>query len=168
MLTNNILVASQLESGNYIVNKQQIDFSAITKDAIADFTKRFRNRGIKAEVADNIFIEGELMLIQMLISNLVENALKYSSKDKPVCIKLYSAGNAVLKVIDEGAGIQPSEKKKIFEKFYRSGDESVRTTKGTGLGLYLCNRIVKDHKGTISVDDNKPVGSVFTITIPVI
>ena len=58
--------------------------------------------------------------------------------------------------------------KKIFDKFYRSGDESVRTTKGTGLGLYLCKRILKDHKGTISVEDNKPVGSVFTITIPII
>ncbi|QEC68160.1 two-component sensor histidine kinase [Panacibacter ginsenosidivorans] len=168
LLTNNILVASQLESGNYIVNKQRVDFSAITREAIADFTKRFRTRTIQAEVTNNIFIEGELMLLQMLINNLVENALKYSSKDKPVWVKLYSDGNAVLKVIDEGAGIQSSEKKKIFDKFYRSGDESVRTTKGTGLGLYLCKRIVKDHKGTISVEDNKPVGSVFTVTIPVI
>jgi signal transduction histidine kinase len=168
LLTNNILVAAQLESGNYTINKQQIDLSTLVKDSITDFTKRFRNREIKEEIADDIFMEGELMLIQMLINNLVENALKYSSKDKPVCVKLYQDGNAVLKVIDEGAGIRHSEKKKIFDKFYRSGDESVRTTKGTGLGLYLCKRILKDHKGTISVEDNKPVGSVFTITIPII
>ena len=168
LLTNNILVAAQLESGNYTINKQQIDLSTLVKDSITDFTKRFRNRKIKEEIADDIFIEGELMLIQMLINNLVENALKYSSKDKPVCVKLYKDGNVVLKVIDEGAGIRHSEKKKIFDKFYRSGDESVRTTKGTGLGLYLCKRILKDHKGAISVEDNKPVGSVFTITIPII
>ena len=168
LLTNNILVAAQLESGNYTINKQQIDLSTLVQDSITDFTKRFRNREIKEEIADDIFMEGELMLIQMLINNLVENALKYSSKDKPVCVKLYQDGNTILKIIDEGAGIQPNEKKKIFDKFYRSGDESVRTTKGTGLGLYLCKRILKDHKGTISVEDNKPVGSVFTITIPII
>jgi signal transduction histidine kinase len=168
LLTNNILVAAQLESGNYTINKQQVALSTLVNDSISDFTKRFRNRQVKSDVADDIFIEGELMLIQMLINNLVENAFKYSPKDKPVCVKLSSDGNAVLKVIDEGAGIQASEKKKIFEKFYRSGNESVRTTKGTGLGLYLCKRILKDHKGTITVEDNKPVGSVFTVTIPVI
>lgn len=168
-LTNNILVAAQLESGNYTINRQQVDLSAVVKNAVADFTKRFRNRIINAEIADDVLIEGELMLIQMLINNLVENALKYSSKDKPVYVELFKAqGNACLRVIDEGAGIQATEKKKIFEKFYRSGNESVRTTKGTGLGLYLCMRIVKDHKGTISVEDNNPNGSVFTVTIPTI
>jgi K+-sensing histidine kinase KdpD len=130
---------------------------------VDSFTKRFRNREIKTEVADNIFIEGELMLIQMLISNLVENAFKYSSKDKPVCIKLYSDGNAVLKVIDEGAGIQASEKKKIFEKFYRTGNESTRKTQGTGLGLYLCRKIAGDHNADISVTNNIPSGSNFAI-----
>lgn len=169
LLTNNILVAAQLESGNYTINKQQVDLSKLIKDSIADFAKRFRNRRINAEVADDVLIEGELMLVQMMINNLVENALKYSPKDKQVHVELFKGhGNACLKVIDEGAGIQAAEKKKIFEKFYRSGDESVRTTKGTGLGLYLCMRIVKDHKGTISVEDNKPNGSVFTVTIPTI
>ncbi|MEP6846427.1 MAG: ATP-binding protein [Panacibacter sp.] len=169
LLTNNILVASQLESGNYTINKQQVDLSKMVTEAVADFTKRFPNRIIVAEVEEDLVLEGELMLLQMLINNLVENALKYSAKDKPVQVSLRATGNkALLKMTDEGSGIHASEKKKIFEKFYRSGDESVRTTKGTGLGLYLCKRIVKDHKGTISVEDNKPGGSVFTVTIPVI
>jgi len=64
-----------------------------------------------------------------------------------------------------GEGIADNEKKKIFEKFYRSGNESVRVAKGTGLGLYLCKRIVKDHKGEIKVQDNIPNGTIFTVTL---
>ncbi|MBG9376182.1 GHKL domain-containing protein [Panacibacter sp. DH6] len=169
LLTNNILVAAQLDAGNYVINRQKINVSVVTQEAVKDFGKRFRNRQIDTAITGDIFIEGELMLMQMLINNLIENALKYSAKDKPVTVRLQQSNNdVVLKVIDEGAGIKPAEKKKIFEKFYRSGDESVRTTKGTGLGLYLCKRIVKDHKGTINVTDNEPGGSVFTVTIPVI
>jgi two-component system sensor histidine kinase CiaH len=169
LLTNNILVASQLESGHYTINKQSVDLSNLVHDATTDFIKRFRQHTIQANVEDGITAEGELMLLQMLINNLLENALKYSAKDAPVELLLQRKnGIAVLKVIDRGPGIAAAEKKKIFEKFYRSGDESVRTTKGTGLGLYLCKRIVKDHRGTIAVEDNKPAGSIFTVTIPVI
>lgn len=169
LLTNNILVAAQLDSGNYVMNRQKINMSIVAQDAVNDFGKRFRNRHIHSAIDADIFIEGELMLIQMLINNLVENALKYSAKDKPVTVQLQQSNNEVLlKVIDEGVGIKGAEKKKIFDKFYRSGDESVRTTKGTGLGLYLCKRIIKDHKGTINVTDHEPGGSVFTVTIPVI
>lgn len=169
LLTNNILVASQLESGQYSLNKQSVDLSKLVLDTTADFVKRFRKRTIQSNVEDGITAEGELMLLQMLINNLLENALKYSAKDAPVELLLQQQNAiAVLKVIDYGPGISTAEKKKIFEKFYRSGDESVRTTKGTGLGLYLCKRIVKDHKGTISVEDNKPAGSIFTVTIPVL
>lgn len=169
LLTNNILVASQLDSGNYSITKQQVELSKLVTDAVADFTKRFRNRTILADVEEGVVIEGELMLLQMLVNNLLENAIKYSPKDKPVKVTLQSdEANALLKVTDEGSGIQAGEKKKIFEKFYRSGDEFVRTTKGTGLGLYLCKRIVKDHKGTISVADHVPTGSIFTVSIPII
>lgn len=169
LLTNNILVASQLDSGNYIVHKQQVDLSKLVTDAVDDFTKRFRKRPILNDVEEAIIVEGELMLLQMLVNNLFENALKYSPKDKAIKVSLHATGaNALLEVTDEGPGIRAGEKKKIFEKFYRSGDESVRTTKGTGLGLYLCKRIVKDHKGTISVEDRVPTGSIFTVTIPII
>jgi signal transduction histidine kinase len=168
-LTTNILVASQLESRDYELNWQQVDLSSLVKDAVTDFTKRFRNRFILAEIEENIAVTGELMLLQLLVNNLIENALKYSTKDKPVLVLLKrTKRHASLQVKDDGPGIAASEKKKIFEKFYRSGDETVRTAKGTGLGLYLCKRIIKDHKGAISVEDNKPTGSIFIVTIPVL
>jgi K+-sensing histidine kinase KdpD len=70
----------------------------------------------------------------------------------------------VLNILDEGVGIPDNEKKKIFEKFYRIGNESTRKTQGTGLGLYLCRKISKDHNADISVTNNLPSGSNFAIT----
>jgi signal transduction histidine kinase len=69
----------------------------------------------------------------------------------------------MLSVIDEGAGIPPKEKQKIFQKFYRLGNEETRKTKGTGLGLFLTKYIVEGHGGIISVLDNHPQGSVFEV-----
>jgi signal transduction histidine kinase len=60
-------------------------------------------------------------------------------------------------------GIPDSEKKKVFEKFYRTGDETTRRTKGTGLGLYLCKKIAETHKANISVTDNLPTGTSFAV-----
>ena len=70
----------------------------------------------------------------------------------------------LLQIIDEGPGIADEEKKKIFTKFYRIGNEATRKTQGTGLGLYLCKKIAQDHKADISVTDNKPHGCNFTVT----
>jgi signal transduction histidine kinase len=68
-----------------------------------------------------------------------------------------------LQVSDCGQGIPDEEKKKIFQKFYRSGDENTRQSKGTGLGLYLCRKIAENHKANISVTDNVPCGSSFVV-----
>ena len=69
----------------------------------------------------------------------------------------------MIEVKDEGPGIANTEKKKVFDKFYRSGNEQTRSTKGTGLGLYLCKQIAGKHKGKIVLTDNKPAGSIFTV-----
>jgi len=66
-------------------------------------------------------------------------------------------------VLDEGPGIPQQEKKKIFEKFYRIGNEATRSAPGTGLGLYLCKKIADYHKAQINISDNFPSGSIFTV-----
>lgn len=165
-LTNNILVAAQLDSGNYSLNGQSVNLSDIVQHIANDFALRFPQRQITHNIDPDIVIEGETMLLQMLVSNLVGNALKYSGKDKPISIHLKRQNaHTVLEIADEGAGINDAEKKKIFEKFYRSGDENTRSAKGTGLGLYLCKKIVADHSGTITVKDNHPQGSIFSVTL---
>lgn len=165
-LTNNILIASQLESGNYALNKQQLDLSGLVHDAVKDFKNRFSNRSIEAHVDDHIAIAGESMLLRMVINNLLENAIKYSDDDSLVSVRLKQKNDtAIIEIADEGEGIPEAEKKKIFEKFYRIGNETTRKAKGTGLGLYLCKRIIHDHKGSIAVQDNAPKGSKFIVTL---
>jgi two-component system, OmpR family, sensor histidine kinase CiaH len=162
-LTSNILITSQLES-NYVPDKEEINFSELASASATDFANRFPNRLIRKNIEEGLFVYGEKLLLQLLINNLLNNALKYSPKEKPVDITLQKEHNKiVLKVKDEGAGIKDDEKKKVFDKFYRSGDETVRTTKGTGLGLYLCKRIAQGHKAKIKVTDNQPSGSIFIV-----
>jgi signal transduction histidine kinase len=162
-LTSNILITSQLES-NYIPDKDEINFSELVNDCAVDFSQRFPSRITAKNVDEELFIYGEKLLLQLLVNNLISNALKYSPKEKPVDITLHKEHNKIiLKVKDEGAGIKDEEKKKVFDKFYRSGDEAVRTTKGTGLGLYLCKRIAESHKAKIKVADNQPSGSIFIV-----
>jgi signal transduction histidine kinase len=163
-LINNILVSSQLEGGGYVISKEELDFSSLLKDCIKQAKNRYPERTFIENIEDEIEISGDPLLLQLMISNLVENAVKYSSKEKPITCNLYQTNHHVtLNIIDEGIGIDDAEKSKIFEKFYRTGNESTRKTQGTGLGLYLCSKIAEDHNADISVTNNAPSGSNFTV-----
>jgi len=163
-LINNILVSSQLEGGGYVFSKEELDFSSLFKDCVREAKNRYPERSFIDDIKPEIEIAGDPLLLQLLISNLIENAVKYSSKEKPIICKLYKYGNdVIMNIIDEGIGVADAEKTKIFEKFYRTGNESTRKTQGTGLGLYLCSKIAGDHNADISVTNNIPSGSNFAI-----
>jgi two-component system sensor histidine kinase CiaH len=164
-LTNNILVSSQLEGGGYSISKEDLDFTSLVKDCIQDARRRYADNIFLEEIDAEVEIAGDSLLLQMMINNLIENAVKYSPKEKPVtCILKQNTKTFRLHIIDEGSGIVDDEKKKIFEKFYRIGNEATRKTQGTGLGLYLCRKIALDHNADIAVTNNIPSGSNFTIT----
>jgi two-component system, OmpR family, sensor histidine kinase CiaH len=163
-LANNILISSQLEGGNYKISKEELNFSLLTDAVIKEYQKRFPDRKIVAALQPEIEINGDALLLEILISNLADNALKYSAKEAPVFFSLSQNNNTVLlEVKDEGPGITDDEKKKVFERFYRIGNEQVRKAKGTGLGLYLCKKIATDHQADIVVTNNNPAGSIFTV-----
>ncbi|TMI73460.1 MAG: HAMP domain-containing histidine kinase [Bacteroidetes bacterium] len=164
-LTNNILVASQLEGGGYKFAKEEMDLSDMLKDCIQDFRARFPERVFKSEIQQGTDVKGDPLLLQILINNLLENAVKYSPRETPVTAVLEKEnGLLLLSIADEGPGINDDEKKKVFSKFYRIGNEATRKTQGTGLGLYLCNKIARDHNADILVTNNIPRGSIFTVT----
>ena len=166
-LTTNILVTSQLEN-NYTPDKENIDFSELCNRCVTDFSNRYPARTISKNIEENIFIIGERLLLQLLVNNLLDNALKYSSKEKNIFIELKKNDDkAQLQITDEGIGITDDEKKKVFDKFYRSGNEAIRKSKGTGLGLYLCKRIAESHRAKIKVRNNQPAGTVFTVEFKV-
>ena len=163
-LTNNILIASQLEGGRYNSSKDELDLSDLLKDCIQDFRNRFPERRFEDSIEPDADIKGDPLLLQILINNLLENAIKYSPKETIVTAILKNKSSVIeLLVRDEGPGIPEEEKKKIFTKFYRVGNESTRKKQGTGLGLYLCRIIARDHNADISVTNNEAGGSNFTV-----
>ena len=168
-LCNNILLVSQLEAGAYTSTKHEINFTDLVEGCVDDFRNRFPGRTIRENISESMYLNGETLLLQMLVNNLIENALKYSPKESAVTVTLFEQMSTIrLMVSDEGQSIPIHEKEKIFDKFYRIGNENTRNAKGTGLGLYLCSKIVESHKGHISVTDNQPVGSNFTASFKVV
>ncbi|HUB60728.1 MAG TPA: HAMP domain-containing sensor histidine kinase [Puia sp.] len=163
-LANNILVASQLEGGDYVRTKEILDLSQLAEQSVRDYRHRFPEREWIDHIRPGCTIAGDPFLIHLLINNLLDNALKYSPKEGAVTLTLTKEGaHTLLAIKDNGPGIPDEEKKKIFRKFYRTGRETTRQTKGTGLGLYLCRKIAADHKASIKVADNSPTGSIFTV-----
>lgn len=164
VLTNNILTVSQLESSSYHPQKEIIDVSDMLQQMMHEFMQRYTSVVFHHSIEKNIYLQAEKLLLQLLISNLVDNAVKYSPQQADITVELHKNKQRILlEIKDKGAGIANDEKKKVFDKFYRSGNEQTRSTKGTGLGLYLCKQIAQKHKARIMLKDNKPTGSVFTV-----
>ncbi len=164
-LTNNILISSQLEGGRYHSSKDDLDLSTLLIDCIRDFKNRFPDRAFRENIEADADVKGDPLLLQMLVNNLLENAIKYSPKESVVTAVLKKNRSGIeLQVTDEGPGIPDEEKRKIFSKFYRIGNEATRKTQGTGLGLYLCRKIARDHNADISVTNHLPQGSTFVVT----
>lgn len=168
-LTNNILLASRMDVGKQVQHKEEVDLEKIIRDLIAQYEMRLPGRVFEVEISGSLKLSGDQLLLKILLSNLLDNAIKYSEDDSIIGIKASLVANhLVLLISDQGAGIPASEKKKVFGKFYRMGNEATRQTKGTGLGLYLCQRIVNEHGGRISIQDNEPSGTIFKVTLPLV
>jgi len=164
-LSDNILLASRLEDAGYATASEEILFSSLVDRVVRAFKERFPQRALQSAVEEGLTLHGDPLLLELAVNNVIENALKYSPKEAPVWVRLVKEQKeTVLKIIDEGEGIPDHEKSLIFRKFYRVGMEQTRKTKGTGLGLYLSRAIIRKHHGQITVQDNKPRGSIFTIT----
>lgn len=165
-LCNNMLLASQMEGRQYKPSTEKLNYTELVEDSLKDYASRYPGR-IIADDFPEYMLTGDRVLIQMAVNNLIENAIKYSPADKPVEITLGEKSNyAMLKVADKGPGVPEGEKDKIFKKFYRVGNEETRKSKGTGLGLYLTAKIVKQHNGKLQVMDNEPEGAVFELCFP--
>jgi two-component system sensor histidine kinase CiaH len=164
-LASNILVSSQLEGGRYRMSREELDLSALVQNSVNDFRNRYPDRHWRIDIDPEIEMKGDALLLQIMVNNLVENAVKYSPKEAAIECSLHRRNKTILlQVIDEGPGIPDNERKKVFEKFYRIGNESTRTTKGTGLGLYLVKKIVQDHHGNIRVTNNLTRGCNFMVS----
>jgi len=163
-LCNNMLLASQLDAGKHIMTTEEINLTSLVNDCVADFITRYPNRIFDKVVENDCFIHGDMLMLQIALNNLIDNAIKYSPKDAAITILLQLQDQQIqLQVQDQGKGIEAAEKKKVFDKFYRVGNEATKGAKGTGLGLYLTKKIADQHHASIFVTDNTPTGSSFAI-----
>jgi signal transduction histidine kinase len=164
-LCNNILLASQFEHQKYQPFLEQLDFSGLLQSGLEELQSRIVSHPIKADIAPYIWLNADKFMMQLMLNNLVENAVKYAPKGSEINVRLFIEDETLkLTVADEGEGIPLVERNKIFLKFYRIGNENTRKSKGSGLGLYLTKKIVEQHGGTITVRDHTPKGTCFEIT----
>ncbi len=165
-LIEDVLLANSAET-NLVLNKENINVSELTEQTLSNYFSDKKVKGtLKIEVESEISTSVDKLLFPSVIINLTENAFKYSPENSKVTVTLNKQNEKlVFTVSDNGHGISEKEKSKIFEKFYRIGNEDTRNAKGTGLGLYIVERIILAHSGTIDVSDNKPNGSVFKVVI---
>ena len=116
---------------------------------------------------DLLLVRADGRLIMQVITNIVDNAMKYTPPGTPVSITAGRNGNmAEVMIADEGEGIPDEEKEKIFDKFYCGSHKIADNRRSLGLGLYLCKAVIEAHGGTIRVEDNRPKGAVFSFTLP--
>lgn len=165
-LVENMLLASKIENRSYTFPQAEFNFSELLTKVVDRLQVQSCNsQTIKACITPDLYIKGDQIAITSVISNLIENAIKYSPDCAVVLVSLVSQGDQILlEVADYGPGIPDGEKSRIFEKFYRIGNENTRQTKGTGLGLYIVKKVLAMHQAQVKVSDNLPVGTKFEIT----
>jgi signal transduction histidine kinase len=166
-LCNNMLLASQFDSRQYHLTRETVDLSALVGHIAVESAGRLRHHRLESSVQEGVLVSADVFMLQIAIHNLLDNAAKYAPSGTTIFLGLKEEHAEVsIRVADEGPGIPAAEKGRIFSRFYRVGNENTRRSKGTGLGLFLTSKIVRQHGGRIAVLDNKPKGTIFEILLP--
>jgi signal transduction histidine kinase len=163
-----ILDLTKIESQNLTLRKEAKDINKLI-DGIVEklrFEAGTQEMAIESELAPLYPIQLDVVLMNRVISNLVENALKYAGKGKVVSIKTWDDPEWVhVQISDNGVGIKGEDLAHIFDKFYRVKNDSTHSIKGSGLGLYLVKYFIELHSGTITAASEPGVGTTFTIKL---
>jgi signal transduction histidine kinase len=167
---DNILDFSRIEAGRKTYELVVGDIAEVIDNVLSTHRYQIINSGfdIQTDIPASlppVFIDRDAMA--QAISNLLDNAIKYSGKVKQLSITAKPVGSDLcIEIADRGIGIPRAEQEKVFEKFYRVGNGLVHDVKGSGLGLSLVKHIIEAHKGTISIESDVGRGTRFTILLP--
>lgn len=165
-LVEDLLLAARMED-RWQPLPEPVDLQAVSTEIVETIRNRFPHANIQVEAPPtwpSLVVDGPGIIA--VIKNLLENAVKYSPEGAPVVYAVKAVNDRCqIQVADQGQGIPDAEKGRIFEKFYRIGNEDTRNHTGTGLGLFIVKQVVDAHKGSVKVADNKPKGTVFTVLI---
>jgi two-component system, OmpR family, phosphate regulon sensor histidine kinase PhoR len=166
-LIGNLLLASKINNA-YPYNFESIDMVQIIENIIKTTKLQYPDVIIHFKSTDeHMYLNADKEALVSVVTNLLENSIKYSPTPAYLEINVkYQTKSILLEVADQGFGIPDTEKLKVIEQFYRTGNEETRQTKGTGLGLYIVDKIVDAHKGNLKIYNNYPQGTKIAITLP--
>jgi signal transduction histidine kinase len=166
-LVEKILLASKIDHRNFHIDKEWLNYSALVHGCCDQLISRHPETEIKRDIADHIAVAGDAVLLQSLVNNLLENACKYAPPGTPVTVVLKrKETQIVLDIADEGKPIPAEEREKIFERFYRMGNEETRTSPGVGLGLFIVKQVAHLHHGQVTIIDRPDRGKIFRVILP--
>jgi len=168
---HNILDFGKIEKDVKTYNFQRVDMQSMIEEAI----KLCQYRSEADEIVFNtkypgkpLFLEVDLDAVKQALTNLLDNAIKYSTDEKKIVIELLPKSKQVeIRITDKGIGIPLEVQEKIFEGFYRHSEAGQHSPKGVGLGLKIVKHIMKAHGGEIRVDSQPGKGSTFSLIFPV-
>jgi signal transduction histidine kinase len=164
-----ILAYTRLEEDPGALRFEEVDLSGVARESAGLLAEAFTRAGIGLvqRLAPRATLRADYNAMRSIVQNLLENALKYSRAGTTVTLEV-TAGNEdiVLRVADQGIGIAPDDLKRIFDRFYRAGDEMTRKTRGSGLGLALVKRIADAHGAAIKVNSRTGEGTEMIVTFP--
>jgi signal transduction histidine kinase len=171
LLIDNILDFAKMEEGKKEFEFEMVDMGPLLEELISTIQQQVRHEGftLQAEIDKDLpSIQVDRSAITQAITNLIDNAIKYSGEAKKIYVRGFTEDqHLVIAVQDFGVGIKTGEIDKVFERFYRGGDELTRTVKGSGLGLTLVKQIVQAHHGSVLVESKPGSGSTFSIKLPI-
>ncbi|MFH2010522.1 MAG: HAMP domain-containing sensor histidine kinase [bacterium] len=168
-LVENILSFSRLDKGRWVVKPRRIRLDELVSSVQGDL-EAATDRALQVTTygLEDVLLEGDPELVRLLLANLGRNGCLYNTRD-PVELRFHAEqrdGRARLRITDNGVGIAGAERDKIFREFYRPADPTGRGVRGSGLGLAMCRRIMRLHRGTIRLADTGPEGTTFELEFP--
>jgi len=161
-----LLDVSRIQTGNIELHKAPFDFDAMVVEVIEGIQTATPHHKIVLTGKSGAVVDADESHIVQVLNNLISNAIKYGPDADTVEVNISNVSNYVkLSVRDFGLGMSGEDKKRVFERFFRS-IETQKHFPGMGIGLYICEQIIKNHQGTIWVESEKGKGSTFSFTLP--
>jgi len=166
ILVEQILMATRFENKFTEPQKVWIQLNDLLNGVLKNMELKIEDsQRLNIQIPSNLQFYADEQMLSTVFRNLVTNAIKYSEGEGNINIESHiNDTHFTLTFTDEGIGISEVEKKNIFKKFYRVGEEKTRTTPGSGLGLFLVKKITEIHGGKVTVENNIPKGSKFILT----
>jgi signal transduction histidine kinase len=167
-MLNELLDLTSLRSGKQVLVKKACNLNEICSRVIEE-QRMSSERTIILDLPDEpVILQADAARLGQVVTNLVSNALKYSSAESEVRVRLTCCDHlAHIQVQDFGQGIAPEQQENLFQPFYRTSDARASNVSGTGLGLAICRDIVDQHHGRIWYESTPGVGSTFFVDLPV-